>query len=76
MMCIRQRSEALLKMMAPGTGFRGGTLFRTKNRRRLEKKGLRPKISGFLVQMRMRTTKQSENSKVFTTNRRSYGFTL
>ena len=38
-------------------------------------KGLCPKISGFLVQMRMGTTKQSEKSNVFTTNRWSYGFT-
>ena len=33
-----------------------------------QKKGLRLKISGFFVQMRMGTTKQSEKSKVFTTN--------
>ena len=26
------KTEALLKMVAPGAGFRGGTLFRTKNR--------------------------------------------
>ena len=35
------KTEALLKMVAPGAGFRGGTLFRTKNGCRPKKKGLR-----------------------------------
>ena len=39
-----------------------------------QKKGLRPKISGFSVQRRM-VAKQSEKRKIFTTNRWSYGFT-
>ena len=34
-----------------------------------QKKSLPLKIRGFLVQMRMGTTKQGEKSKVFTTNR-------
>ena len=70
------KSEALLKMVASGAGFRGGTLFRTKiGEDPPKKKDLRLKISGFLVQIRMGTTKQSEKSKVFTTNRWSYSFT-
>ena len=68
--------EPLLRMVAPGAGFCGGTLFRTKNRWRPKKRsplqnkwvfgpkvcedqkknGLRLKISGFLMQMRMGTT--------------------
>ena len=40
-----------------------------------KKKGLCLKISWFLVQMRMGTTKQSKKSKVFTTNGWSYDFT-
>ena len=61
----------LLRMVAsaPGVGFGGGALFRTKIRwKPKKKKGLRLKISEFLVQMRM-GTKQSEKRKVFTTNR-------
>ena len=39
-----------------------------------QKKGLRLKISEFLVQMRMGMTKQSKKSEVYTTNRWSNGF--
>ena len=53
-------SEALLGMVAPGTGLRGATLFRSKNRQRPKRKGLRRKISGFLVQMGLET---KENEK-------------
>ena len=42
---------ALLSMVAPGAGFRGGTLFRSKSRWRPKKKSLHRKISEFLVQM-------------------------
>ena len=62
------RSEALLKMVAP--------FFVPKiGKDRPANKYLRLKIRGFLVQMRMGMTKQSEKSKVFTTNRWNYGFT-
>ena len=46
-------SEALQGMAAPGAGLRGVNFFRSKNRRRPKIKGLRRKISGLLVQMRL-----------------------
>ena len=49
---------ALLKMVAPGAGFRGGTLFRNKHWRRPKKKGLRCKINGFSVQKYVKTKKK------------------
>ena len=55
---IPQFTEALLKMVAPGAGFRGDTLFRTKIKWRPKKKGLRCKISGFLVQKYVKTKKK------------------
>ena len=63
-------------MVTPGVGFRGGTLFRSKNSKNLgedqkKEKGLRRKISEFLVQMRIRIKQR----KVFTTKRWSCGFT-
>ena len=49
-------------MVAPGARLRGVTLFlRFKNRSR-QKKGLRRKISGFLVQTRLET-KQNEKTR-------------
>ena len=60
-------------MVAPGAGF-GCTFFVPKIGENPKQKGLRLKISEFLVQIRM-GTKQSEKRKVFPTNRWSYGFT-
>ena len=49
-------------MEAPGVGLRGVTLFRSKNSRKPKKKGLRRKISGFLVQIRLET-KHNEKTR-------------
>ena len=63
---------ALLRILTPGAGFRGATLFRSvKNK----KNGLRGKISGLSVQMRM-GTKQNEKTRPSPTNQRSYDFIL
>ena len=48
-------------MVAPGAGFRGVTLFRSRNPEIGEdqKKGLRRKITGFSVQKQLKTKKRS-----------------
>ena len=48
-------------MVSCGAGLRGVTLFRSKNNQD-QKKGLRRKISGFSVQMRL-DTKQNEKTR-------------
>ena len=50
--------EASLRMVAPGAGFRGGTLYRPKNRLRQKKKGLRCKTSWFSVRKYVMTKKE------------------
>ena len=51
-------------MVAPVAGLRGVSLFQSKNRWRpknQKKKGLRRKISGFLVQLRLETKKMKKH---------------
>ena len=64
---------ALLKMVALGTGFRGGALFRSKKQVKGKKNVFTAKSVGFRSKMR-KGIKQSEKRKVFTANRWSYGF--
>ena len=45
-------------MVAPGEGFRGGTLYRPKYRRRPKKKGLRSKTSWFSIRKYVMTKKK------------------
>ena len=47
-------------MVAPGAGFRGGTLFVPKIGEDQKKKGLRCKISGFSVQKYVKTKKKKK----------------